>query len=230
MSTTTPKRRFQARDVVDPEGFNAQLTPQRRAMSAMNEHNLDDGIEAAVDIDVNYADDIAWRVHHDFVDLASDVIDNAGAAPGSVTFKDDDIWVDVWTYTYESAEMAALYCTCVTQTSHTLDRDQFMAGSGLSQFGALDAMGIELAWELDGQLPSEHMVGALDTSAAAIHMERGVSGEMNATMTSAVFPAVPPGSHTIKLIAKRYQAPDTFVGDREVRISTIEPLLWEIGR
>lgn len=232
MSITIPKRRVYDGDVASPRSMNDLTRPAKVAATKLNEQNLSSAWNGQVTADDDFNEAIAWRVKHAAVNYATELISGTQAsAAGILRFADTEQWVEVWSHTWASAERATIYAQATVQAGHSIDRGSFTKGVGLAQFLYLDAQNIKLAWGLDGNIPSEHVCGALDTGSAAINMEAGISGEFNAVELSAAWPDSPPGSHTIRLYALRSQLPDD-VNDplRRVFISSYENLVWEISR
>jgi hypothetical protein len=231
MSTIVPRRRVYAGDVADPEDYNDTTTPFYTGSTKLNEHNLDVAWEGQVTATDDYDDAIAWRLAHAAVDFAQDLISgNQSTAAGILKFSDVELWVTVWEFSWVSDERADVYAMSSIQAGHEVDRGAF-GGGGLAQFPQKDAINIKLSWELDGNVPSEHVCGALDIGAAGLNMEKGIGGEYNAVEVSALFPGVPAGAHTIRLVALRAMLPDDVNDElRKVYISSYENCVWEVAR
>ncbi len=231
MSTTVPKRRLFPLEVLDPEDLNAQLDAAYQVTTELNEHNLDAsevrGQLARVD---NYSNDIAYRIHHFYETYANDIMQGIYNTAGMITFKDRDQWVQIHEHSWTSTERASIMAMATVQVGHTVDRAG-SGGFGLSPYNQRDAMNVKLAWELDGQIPSEHVCGSMDNAAAGPNMERGIGGEFNAGDLSATFPNVPAGHHTLKLSVLRAHLPDTLTDiTRQVRATSFEGVVWEMRR
>lgn len=247
MSVIVPKRRIYDGDVVNPEDFNDTLDDLYRGLKDLNEHNLDgsgtDSFPADVEIS-DTADDVAWRLKHDYGGSSANVTDIVnqvlGGTPedatGALVFTDIEDWKTVWEFTWTNTETATYYAIGNLEVCAIGDADSggsplSPSVSGLAQFPYKDAMNMKVAWILDGVNPSEHVRGSLDTSAVGLNMERGFGGKYNAQDVSAVFPSIAPGSHTIRLAVLRAEMPDEVQAQvKRVKVPLWSAIVWEIRR
>ena len=244
MSVIVPKRRLYDGDVVNPEDFNDTLDDINRGLADLNEHNLDGKLTNSFPTQValtDLADDAAWRVkavYNDGEDATTAIQKVMDGAPetvtGAVVFRDVEQWHTVWEFTWTANEMSTYYAMADVQANGVCETDSAIAtdDDGLAQFKYKDALNIKLAWVLDGVNPSEHIRGSLDTGSIGLNMERGFGGRFNAQDVSALFPMVPPGDHTVRLMALRAEMPDEVQAPEEkfVNIPLWTAIFWEIRR
>ena len=243
MSVIVPKRRIYDGDVVNPEDFNDTLDDINRGLADLNEHNLDatgTGSFSAVTLD-DISDNAIWRVKSAYNDAASatsivqTVMDGQPAnAAGALVFSDVEIWQTIWEFTWTANEMSTYYAMADVQANAIADDNGTPITttlSGLDAFANKECLNLKLAWVLDGVNPSEHVRGSLDTGSVGLNMERGFGGRFNAQDVSALFPMVPPGDHTIKLMVLRATMPDEVQAQaKRVNVPMWTAILWEIRR
>ena len=235
MSTVVPKRRIYDGEVVSPEDFNATVDNVNRELVNLNEHNLASSFStqaALSDMDSS----VAWRLKHDY--NGSTTIANSVAAgtpetaSGVLIVSDTDQWVPIWEFSWTSSEFSNIYAMANVQANTmTAEAGGFTGTTDPPEFKWRDAHNIKLAWILDGVNPSEHVRGSLDTGACGINMEAGFSGFFNAQDVSALFPAISPGDHTIRLCVMRAGFSDGVNHyKKRINVPIWSALVWEIRR
>lgn len=243
MSVIVPKRRIYDGDAVNPEDFNDTIDDLYRGLADLNEHNLDgsgtaNSFPSQVEIS-DTADDVAWRLAHDYNGSSGNVTDIVnqvlGGTPqdaaGALVFSDIEIWQTIWEFTWTNTEPATYYAIGNAEVCAVINSEISPTADGLEQFEYKDAMNMKLAWILDGVNPSEHVRGSLDTGAVDLNMERGFGGKFNAQDVSALFPSVAPGSHTIRLAVCRAEMPDEVQAQaKQVKVPIWSGIVWEIKR
>ena len=240
MSTVVPKRRIYDGDVVNPEDFNETVDDVNREIANLNEHNLSATLFRTQAALSDFDSSVAWRVKHaynvaaDATTIANSVAggDPEGAA-GALIVSDVEQWTTIWEFTWTSSEFSNIYAMANVQanTMTAVPGGYNGTTSGLPEFYYKDAQNIKLAWILDGVNPSEHVRGALDTGACGLNMERGFCGFFNAQDVSALFPAIAPGDHTIRLCVMRAEMPDEVKEFRKrINVPIWSALVWEIRR
>lgn len=236
MSTVLPRRRIYPQDAANPEDFNATVDVLYQEMPNLNEHNLSGQFLSQAersDFDASVASRLA-HAYNGSEAIVNEVIGLAGeSASGSVVFGDTERWHTVWEFSWGSTEHAQIYAMANAQVGHPVQArwSGSLPATKSSAFERYDAINVKLAWSLDGVLPSEHVRGAMDLGACGLNMERGPGGEYNAQEITALFKSVPPGQHTIRLLAMRADLVDG-VQDarRKINVPVWEGIVWEIRR
>ncbi len=247
-----PKRRPFTGDVVSPEDANDAADALYRGVYSVGEHNLNSAdFKSQVSRTADMDPGVAWRVAHAYRGALADVNECLGGSPSTVAaglvFRESEVWKTIWEVPWSSEERRDYHAMASVQAGHAVDplpdsdkdgtrdagawRATEAFGVGEEGYLYLDGSGIQLAWVLDGDMPSEHVRGALDTGATGLNMERGFGGLLNAQEVSALFLDVPPGQHTLRLVALRTDMGDNErLTEREVFIPLFEGLVWEVRR